>query len=429
MYFIYSLLLLGALLLYAPFYWIRTRFLRRGRISLRERLGLGLVQQDGNGPSLWIHAVSVGEVLSLQSLVRELKRRHPSWRIYFSTLTDTGQRVAADKIREADLVFYLPLDFRGPVRRVLRALRPRLLVLAESEFWPNLLREAGRETGGVLVVNGRISQSAYKKYTELKPIAKRILSPVRLFLVQTAQDREKLVEIGVPGGAIEVAGNLKSEIRPPDFSAEELRSFQAEVGIPAGSGVVIAGSTHRGEEERLVAAFGAARKAEPGLRFILAPRHVERAAEVVRLAQAAGLKVVRRTDGAAAGAWDVLVLDTMGELARFYALSDAAFIGGSLVDWGGQNLLEPAYYGKPVFFGPHMDNFALLAEAFLERGAARVVRTEEDLTAMFRPKDAAERRAMGAAARRVLDSLSGATEKSLAAIERLMRESGPPEGS
>lgn len=421
------MLLLGALLIYAPFYWIRTRFLRRSRISLRERLGLGLVRQEGSGPSLWIHAVSVGEVLSLQSLVRELKRRHPEWRIYFSTLTDTGRRVAEEKIREADVVFYLPLDFRGPVRRVLRALRPRLLVLAESEFWPNLLREAGRETGGVLLVNGRISQSAYKKYTELKPIAKRILAPVDLFLVQTLQDREKLLEIGVPGEAVRVAGNLKSEIRPPDFSPEELRTFQGEVGIQAGAQIVVAGSTHRGEEEKLVAAFVAARRVEPALRFILAPRHVERAGEVVRLAQAAGLKVVRRTDCAggctAPDSWDVLVLDTMGELARFYALSDAAFIGGSLVDWGGQNLLEPAYYDKPVFFGPHMENFATLAEAFLERGAARIVRTEDDLAAMFLPEDKNERREMGAEARRVLDSLAGATEKTLAVIERMMQES------
>ncbi len=422
MYFIYSTLLLGALLLYAPFYWIRTRFLRRGRISLRERLGLGLAQQEGSGPSLWIHAVSVGEVLSLQSLVHELKRRHPAWRIYFSTLTDTGRKVAEEKIRDADLVFYLPLDFRGPVRRVLRALHPRLLVLAESEFWPNLLREAGRETGGVLLVNGRISQSAYKKYTELKPIAKRILLPVKRFLVQTAQDREKLLEIGVAGDTIEVAGNLKSEIRPPDFSPEELRAFQGEVGIPAGAAVVIAGSTHRGEEEKLVAAFAAARRTAPDLRFILAPRHVERAGEVVRLAQAAGLKVARRTDCDGYG-WDLLVLDTMGELARFYALSDAAFIGGSLVDWGGQNLLEPAYYGKPVFFGPHMENFATLAEAFLERGGARVVKTDDDLAAMFLPGDNNERREMGAEARRALDALAGATERTLAVIERMMQES------
>lgn len=428
MYFIYSTLLLGALLLYAPFYWIRTRFLRRGRVSLRERMGLGLVRREGDEPSLWIHAVSVGEVLSLQSLVSELKRRHPSWRIYFSSLTDTGLRVAADKIREAELIFYLPLDFRSSVRRVLRALRPRLLVLAESEFWPNLLREAGRETAGVLVVNGRISQSAYKKYTELKPIAKKILEPVDLFLVQTSQDREKLLEIGVSGEAIEVAGNLKSEIRPPDFEPGELRAFRTNVGIPEGAAVVVAGSTHRGEEEPLVAAFGAARRAAPGLRFIVAPRHIERAGEVVRLVQSAGLKAVRRTE-CAGDAWDVLILDTMGELARFYALSDAAFIGGSLVDWGGQNLLEPAYYGKPVFFGPHMENFAALAETFLDRGAARIVRTREDLAAIFLPGDDNERRAMGAAARRALDSLAGTTEKTLAAIERMMARTEKAEGS
>jgi len=420
---LYSLLLLTVFALYSPWYYVRTRWFRRDRLYFRERLALGIQPEEGDRAGVWIHAVSVGEILSLQHLIRELKRRHPEWKLFLSSLTNAGYRVAREKIREADRIFFVPLDFRAPVRRVLRALRPRLLILAESEFWPNLLREASRFGCRVLIANGRISQTSFKRYTELKPLARRILGHVDRFLVQTDLDRERLVELGVPPDSIQVAGNLKAEVRLPDLGPDDLKSFRRQVGLADDRPVLVAGSTRKGEEERLLGAFAAARDRRPELLLILAPRQVERADDIARSALDLGLRVVRRTEiaaGGAPGGWDVLILDTIGELAFFYALSTAAFVGGSLVPWGGHNILEPAYYGKPVFFGPHMKNFAALADVFLQADAARVVKTDEDLMSMFLAADEGDRAEMGKRARRVLQSLAGATDRTIRAAEGMM---------
>jgi 3-deoxy-D-manno-octulosonic-acid transferase len=423
---LYSLLLFIVFGLYTPWYYIRTRFFRRDRVYFRERLALGFAPEEGDGPGIWIHAVSVGEVLSLQNFIRELKRRHPEWKIFLSTLTNAGFRVAREKVRDVDRVFFVPLDFRGPVRRVLQALRPRVLVLAESEFWPNLLRETARSGCPVLVVNGRISQTSFKRYAELKPVARRILAPVSRFLVQTDLDRERLIDLGIPAGAVEVAGNLKAEVRLPDLGPDELQALRRSIGLTADRAVLVAGSTRKGEEERLLRAFAASRRERPDQVLILAPRQVERADEVARLARDLGLRTVRRTELTADGAadhWAVLILDTIGELAPFYALATAAFVGGSLVPWGGHNILEPAYYGRPVFFGPHMKNFAALAEAFLKAQAARVVKTDGDLAAMFREAGEGKLDEMGKRARGVLDSLAGATDRAVESVEKLIATS------
>ncbi len=430
MYFLYTLALFGAVLLYAPFFLARARLVKREPVHARERLGLGLEDSGPGGPTVWIHAVSVGEVLSLQHLVREVKARHPGWRVVFSTLTAGGLRVAREKLPGVDRVFLLPLDFPGPLRRVVRAFRPSCLVLAESEFWPNLLRIASGSTRGVLVVNGRISQRTHQKYAELKPLARRILRDVARFLVQTPVDRSRLLDIGVPAEKVEVAGNLKCEIDLPALGPAEVAALRADLGIPARARVFVAGSTRKGEEEKILRAFAEARSGRAGLRLVVAPRHVERAPEAERIARSLGLRTALRTSLRAAGgsageadAWDVLVLDTLGELARTYALCDGAFIGGSLVDWGGHNLLEPAFYAKPVYFGPHMQNFAALAESFLREGAARTVRSAQDLREMFLAAGEAGPAEMGRKARAHLESLSGATEKALRAIEGLMGNS------
>ena len=422
MYAIYSLLLFLALFFYLPIYAFRMKVLRKDRIYLRERLGRGLLPRAPGRKALWIHAVSVGEVLSLQNLVHELKVRHPEWDICFSTLTNTGIRVAREKLKDADAVFFVPLDFRSVVRRFLRAFRPDILVLAESEFWPNLLREVKRQGRRILLINGRISAGSFKKYGDLGPLSRKIFRNVDLFLVQTGQDQEKLEQLGIESGRLQVAGNLKSEVRLPDFTADELEAFRGGLGMDGREKVVVAGSTRKGEEERLLKAFASAREKRDDIRLILAPRRIERAGEIEKAAQALGFRTMRRTQVGPAGDWDVLILDTMGELARFYALSDASFVGGSLVDWGGHNILEPAYYGKPVFFGPHMQNFALLAESFIRTGGARIVRTEEDLEGMFLLRDEIGLREMGGKAKAHLASLGGATDRTILEIERFMEK-------
>ena len=419
-YLLYSVLLFIVLILIAPAYWVKLRFRRKERLHLRERLGWRLPVRPSGSPFIWIHAVSVGEVLSLQSFVRELKARFPEGTIGVSTLTGSGRRMAEEKMAAADLLFYVPFDFAGCVRRVLNRMRPDLLILAESEFWPRLLREAGRRGVPVLLANGRISTASGQRMRRLRALMGIILRPVTRFLVQTDRDRFRLIDAGIEPVRIEVAGNLKCEVRLPLLSPEEIARGRAELGVRPEDRLLVAGSIHPGEEGLLLEAFGRARASGRPVRFVLAPRHPEKFQNLEKDFASSGLLFARQSQPAPGFAWDVLILDTIGELARFYALADAAFIGGSLVPWGGQNLLEPAFYGKPIFFGPHMDNFAALAEAFVEADAARLVRTPEDLQAMFALPDDAGLAARGRQARRTLDSLSGATEKTLAAVESIL---------
>ncbi len=419
-YALYSLLLLLALAVVFPAYAVKLRLRRGEPLRFVERLGRRLPERPPGRPLLWIHAVSVGEVLSLQSLTAEIKARHPEWTLAVSVLTESGYRMAREKLPAADMLFFVPLDFRFSVRRVLRRLDPSCLVLAESEYWPRLLRETRRRRIPVLVINGRVSTRTAARMKKLRPIVRRVLAAVTRFLVQTERDKARLVDAGLPAGKIEVAGNLKCEVRLPVPGPGEVAASRRELGVSPGETVVVAGSIHPGEEAPLIGALLAARSEGRPVRLVLAPRHPDKFADLEKEQQAAGLIFQRKSSLRPDEPWNVLVLDTIGELARFYALADAAFIGGSLIPWGGQNLLEPAFYGKPIYFGPHMDNFAALAEAFTLDGGARIVRTAEDVKAMFAPADPTEAAAMGRRARATLDSLSGATGRSIAAIEEEM---------
>lgn len=419
-YVLYSILLGLALFAYLPFYAVRMKISRKGRVFLKERLGFRPPGPGAGKDSLWIHAVSVGEVLSLQNLVKDLKAAHPEWDIYFSSLTDAGIRQAENKLGSSARVFVVPLDFAGCVRRILRAVRPGVLVLAESEFWPNLLREASRATRGIILVNGRISERSFCRFRRFRSLAKKLLGRVEVFLVQTAEDKERLEKLGIDPGRIRVSGNLKCETRLPSFRAEDLGRMKDALGIGARSMVVVAGSTHKGEEEQLLEALYKARSRNADLRLILAPRHIERTADLEKMARGMGFRVERRTQAGRGAPWDVLLLDTIGELACIYAISDLAFIGGSLVDWGGQNLLEPAYYGRPICFGPHMNNFSHLAEIFVRNGAAKIVRNVEELETIMRLDGARELEEMGNRAKAMLGALSGATDMTVKAIEALM---------
>jgi 3-deoxy-D-manno-octulosonic-acid transferase len=423
MYIFYSILLFLSLLVFIPIYFVRIRLFRRESIFLKERLGLKLPQRSPLEESIWIHAVSVGEVLSLQNLIKTIKEKHPGWAVYFSTLTNSGMRVAKEKLKGVDQVFFIPLDFASVVRKFFEALKPSLFVLAESEFWPILLREARRKTGKVLLINGRISKRSFKRYSRFKFIAKKILSQIDTFLVQTEEDKMRLEKIGIDAGRVKVAKNLKSEIDLPLFSAEEIMRLKKSLGIAPAKKVIVAGSTRKGEERMLLEAYAQAKAKRDNLLLILAPRHPERGDEVKRLCDDFPFKSMRRTRLVPDKEWDILILDTLGELAQFYALSDISFIGGSLVPWGGQNLLEPAFYQKPVFFGPHMENFAFLAGKFIQSAAAKVVHQEKDLVEIFLVQDEKLLKEMGKRAKETLNSLQGATEETTRVIESLMQKS------
>ncbi|UCC38472.1 MAG: 3-deoxy-D-manno-octulosonic acid transferase [Candidatus Aminicenantes bacterium] len=420
MHFFYSFFLLLYLLIYIPIYYVRIKIFRGDSLYLRERLGLTLPGEKGQEKSLWIHAVSVGEVLSLQNLIKQIKERHPDWVIHFSSLTNTGMKVAQEKLEYADNIFFVPLDFKCIVTRFFSALTPRLFILAESEFWPNLLRAAKKQTKGILLINGRISHHSFKRSHRLRFLIKRVLKNINFFLVQTGKDKERLRKIGVHSDLIEVTGNLKSEVRLPLLPEREIREMKRRLNISEEKKVIVAGSTRKGEEEQLLEAFREARKNKSDLLLILAPRNQNRFDEVEKLCQDFSFKVQRKTSVSSDSEWDILILDTIGELAQSYALSDVSFVGGSLVPWGGQNLLEPAFYRKPVFFGPHMDNFSALAEKFIESNAAKVINKKQDLVEMFLIQDERSLEEMGNRAKEALKSLQGATEKTIKVIEKFM---------
>jgi len=422
MYFLYSILLLLSFFVYIPIYFVKLRVLRGESLCLRERLGFHLPEKLEKCPSLWLHAVSVGEVLSLQNLIKKIKEKHPDWVIYFSTLTITGMQIAKKKLHGVDRFFFIPMDFNVIVKRFFKQLNPNLFILAESEFWPNLLRQAKKNNCPVILINGRISPSSFNRYRRIKFLVKVILKNIDYFLVQTKEDRMRLEKIGVDPQVIEVAGNLKSDVNLPLLSKDQLLQIKKSLNIPENERIFIAGSTRKGEEEILLQSFKKAKSKENNLLLIIAPRHPERTPDIEKLCQNFNLKVAKRTEEKHEKHWDVLILDTLGELANFYALCDIAFIGGSLVPWGGQNLLEPAFYEKPIFFGPHMENFSYLARKFIQTGAAKVVNNEKELCHVFLNKNKVQLKQMGSQAKKTLNSLQGPTERTLAFIENMVNK-------
>jgi len=324
---------------------------------------------------VWIHAASVGEVRAAAPLVRALKSGAPERKVLLSTFTATGQRIAA-QTEGVDAAIFLPLDFSWTVRRAFGRIRPALLVFIETEIWPNLLRESFRRGVPTLLLSGRLSAAAFARYARWRPFFRRVLGCFTLFGVQSSEDAARLQGLGADEKKISVVGSLK-------FAAAE--SAGADAGLLAARDparpLIVAGSTHRGEEEILLRALTLARRRFPKLSLVIAPRRPERFAEVEKLLQASPFEFQRRSgvESSRFFAKDVLLLDTVGELAEFFAAADIAFVGGSLVEIGGHNILEPARRHKPVLFGPSMSNFAAIAAQMKQAGGAFEVRGAEDL--------------------------------------------------
>jgi 3-deoxy-D-manno-octulosonic-acid transferase len=394
--------------------------------SIAQRLGYLPVSFNLDGDeSIWVHAVSVGEVLSARPLISELRAAYPKLRLFLSTTTLTGQQLARRSVPDVDAVFYFPFDWTITARRTLNVVRPRLFVMTETEIWPNLLRECKRRGVRTLMVNGRISYRSFPRYRLVRPFMKRVLADIDRFCVQGEETSRRLIELGADPARIIVTGSLKFdslELSPIPGRGRErvLRFFRVAPGRP----VIIAGSTLKGEEEPVIRAFNRVRAAGVNALLIIAARHPERFDEVERLCRHEGLTVVRRSELPidAEPRADAVVLDTIGELAQLYQIATVVFVGGSLVPAGGHNILEPALYGKPVVFGPHMQNFGEIAETFLTNGAAIQVRTagelEEDVLSLI--GDPVRRARVGAAARALVESNRGARDRTLVVIRDLL---------
>jgi 3-deoxy-D-manno-octulosonic-acid transferase len=402
--------------------------------SLGQRLGYLPISFNLDGEeSIWIHAVSVGEVLTARALLPELRQRYPRLRLFLSTTTMTGQQIARGGLPFVDGVFYFPFDLRFIVNRTLKLVKPRLFIMMETEIWPNLLRACRQSGVRTVLVNGRISSRSYPRYRLARPFFRRVLVNVDRFCMQSDESARRIIEIGAAPDRVVVTGSLKFDsLDVPGTSAAAdrgrnrvLRYFRISPSRP----VLIAASTLKGEEEPVFEAFQRIRARLPETLLIIAPRKPERFDEVEQLARRGGWNVARRLDLPidAEPRQDVVVLDTIGELAQLYQVATAVFVGGSLVDQGGHNILEPAVFGKAIVFGPYMQNFAEIARTFVENDAGIQLRSGRELEPALLGllTDPVRRARLGAAARALVEANRGARGKTMTAIARVL----PPQDS
>jgi len=376
-YALYSVVLAAVMLCYAPVFVVRRLLPGRHASGLRQRLGRGF-PLPGNARSCWIHAVSVGEATAAVSLVAGIRERWPSLKIILSTVTPTGARVVRDRLGDRVTHCYFPLDLPGPVRRAIRAVAPAFFIALETELWPNFFRELSRQGIPSMIANGRISDRSFRRYRRIPVVLRRLLRQITVFAMQSQEDARRVIALGAPPERVVVTGNLKAEPLREEAGAEKL--WERLMGLRGEELVWVAGSTHRGEEELILDAFVQLRARYPSLALVLAPRDPGRVPEVERLLRDRNLIGVRRTSLPANQARrDVILLDTLGELAQLYGLAHVVFVGGSLIPWGGHNMLEPALRRKPVVFGPHNMNFRESAEVLLRSGAAVQVRDRHEL--------------------------------------------------
>jgi len=424
MYLLYSALLCLFLLLTLP-YWL-LQMMRHGkyRAGLRQRLGkvpASLAMQPRK-PVIWVHAVSVGEVVASAGVVQALQQKFSGHRVVVSTTTDTGQKLAARRFG-ADNVVYFPLDFAFAIRPYLAVLSPQLIVIAETEFWPNFLRLAKENGARIAVINSRISDRSLPGYRRFRFWSPKVLANVDLFLAQTDEDRRRLIAIGAAEQRVSISGNLKFDVAPPPSPAI-VASLRESVKQSGAGPVLVCGSTLDQEEGSLLSAFRNVLVDHPKAVLILAPRHPERFAEVAQLVEDLGFRLLRRSLWSGEPvAGSVFLVDTIGELAALYSLATVAFVGGSLVPRGGHNILEPALYGVPVVTGNHYDNFRDIVNFFLSRNAVRVVGLAElPLVFMELIENPPAREALGRNALAALESQRGATTRTVDALAQLINK-------
>lgn len=427
MYLLYSALLAAALVVTLPYWLVQMSRHGKYRSGLTERFGRvpERLHRSESRPTVWIHAVSVGEVKAILELVSRLRHRLPQHRVVVSTTTDTGQKLARKQFGDEN-VFYFPVDFAFAIRPYLKALSPQLMVLAETELWPNFLRLVKAEGSQVAVVNARISDQSWPRYRRFRALLKKTLSAVDIFLTQGEEDARRLREMGAAPTRVTVTGNLKFDVPVPTLPpiVSSLKSVLAESG--AGP-IFVCGSTVEDEEPLLLRAFENVLASHPKAVMILAPRHPERFESVAKLLTDLGIQFWKRSLWAGSRiAGGVLLVDTIGELSALYSLADVAFVGGSLVPRGGHNIIEPAQYGVPIVVGNHTENFRDIVQLFRARDAIRIVGPAE-LPLVFLELVGNEdaRIALGRRAAETLRSQTGATERTVEALVGLI-ETGSP---
>ncbi|MEK6802282.1 MAG: 3-deoxy-D-manno-octulosonic acid transferase [Nitrospirota bacterium] len=397
---------------------------QRCRRGLPQRLGLRaetpVSEPAGRSDCIWIHAVSLGEVVAVAPLVRDLRRRYPEARLVVSTVTETGREAVEQRLEGVAEHRYAPLDFPWVVNQAIDRLKPSLYIFVETELWPNILRNLRRRNVPSILVNGRLSTRSFERQRlpVIRDFYRTMLNMISCCLMQSERDAQRMIDLGAEPSRVRCTGNIKFDQPVPQAAAGGTAVSKAALGLTDRELLLVAGSTHPGEEEAIVGAYQTLSPEFPELRLVLAPRHIERAAQVEQMIQAKGLTVARRSTGrqepmAGMGA-RVLVLDTRGELALLYRDAVVAFVGGTLAPVGGHNLLEPAVWGKPVLFGPHTDHCAEVASLLVNAQGGLVVQDEPDLAQGLRAllRDPAALQRMGQAAQQVVADNQGALQRS-----------------
>ena len=417
---IYSFILAIGFLVLSPVFFLRREKYLSG---LRERLGDVPETDPGKGEVIWLHCVSVGEVNAASPLVAELIRRYPANQVVVSTTTRTGQelakRIFAD---QATSVFYFPFDFVFCIRRTLERIRPSVVLLMETEIWFNFIREVHERGGKVAVVNGRLSQRSRSRYELIQGFLLQLFPYIDLAVMQTEKDAARFIGLGMEESRVKVGGNLKFDRAAADSDSSLTEGFSARFGFNDGRRLIFATSTHSPEEKVLIEALAKLRKSNPGTRLAIAPRHPERFREVIGLVKSSGLSCAVRSEPVASDSdADVVVIDSIGELGAVYPLADLVFVGGSLIPHGGQNVLEPALFGKAIVTGPSTHNFATVVDVMLSRGA--IVKLHQAMRDAYPAMlaeiwagllaDDGRRGSMGQAALAVIEENRGATKKTL----------------
>lgn len=426
---------LMAILALAPL--IAWQSLRTGkyREGYREKI-LGLVpRREGNATCVWIHAVSVGEVNLLSTILRELRAAHPDWQFVISTTSRAGHELACKKYADFT-VFYCPLDFSWAVRNAMRRIRPALLILAELELWPNLIAAAREHGARVAIINGRLSDKSFPGYCRIRPLVASVLRQIDLIAAQNDESGERFRALGAPAERVHVTGSLKYDGANTDRNNSRTVALRQVAGLAAGDIVFLAGSTQEPEEQYAIDIYRRLAPHHPPLRLILVPRHPERFDSVAKLLDASGLTWIRRSQlhpnsvlvSRSSLLPPILLIDTVGELAAWWGTASIAFVGGSFGSRGGQNMIEPAAYGAAVAFGPNTRNFRDITAALLAANAAVVVHSAADLESFVRRalEDPGSGTTLGRRAQSLVQSQLGATARTTTLIDELLPKNAAP---
>jgi 3-deoxy-D-manno-octulosonic-acid transferase len=397
MHIIYDIIFLIFVLLYLPYFLLKGKYHK----GIWQRLGFVSLQAGGR-PVIWLHAVSVGEVASLKTFWRRLREEFPSALIAVSTVTKNGNTLARQFAVDDEIVFYIPLDMSFLIDKVLKALSPKMLIIAETEIWPNLIGRCHKKGVPVLLVNGRISDRAFPKYRMARFLLRGLLEKIDLICARTDEDKKRFIALGASPENVKTAGNMKyCNVAGEAPGRDEIRK---ELSLKSDAVVFTAGSTHKGEEEIILEVFRILRQDFKNLYLVIAPRYIERAEEIKRTAKGR----------------PVTVIDKIGILSRAYSVSDIVFVGGSLVPHGGHNIIEPAVFARPIIFGPYMFNFQDETREFLKGGAAIMVKDGKELLSECKRLlgDNREMARLGQNAKGVVAKNQGAVENCIAEVKK-----------